>query len=146
MKNIKKALLISTLALSISSITLAQESSYTYGTVWEAHGIRVLPGQFENYMDHLAAGWKDVYEYAKKEGYVVDYHVLASNHARVGEPDLILVIEYKDYVKTAEYEAFQKKIDEMLSTNERKADKEYGERESMRETLSSYQYHELNLK
>ena len=50
--------------LSISTIALAQESSYTYGTVWEAHGIRVLPGQFENYMDHLAGSWKDVYEFA----------------------------------------------------------------------------------
>ncbi|QHJ11837.1 hypothetical protein FX988_02073 [Paraglaciecola mesophila] len=146
MKSIKKAFLIGTLALSISTIALAQESSYSFGTVWEAHGIRVLPGQFENYMDHLAGSWKDVYEFAKKEGHVVDYHVLASNHARVGEPDLILVIEYKDYVKTAEYEAFQKKIDEMLSTNERQADKEFGDRGSMRETLSSYQYHELNLK
>jgi hypothetical protein len=72
--------------------------------------------------------------------------VLATNNARKGEPDLMLVIEYKDYMKTAEYQAFQKKIDELLATHERKADKEYGERENMRETLSSMQFHELDLK
>tara|TARA_R110000772_G_scaffold99217_21_gene199113 strand:+ start:6639 stop:7136 length:498 start_codon:yes stop_codon:yes gene_type:complete len=146
MKNIKMALLTSILALSIATSTAAQESSYSYGTVWEAHGIHVLPGQFENYMDHLAGSWKQIYEYAKKEGHVLDYHVLATNNARKGEPDLMLVIEYKDYMKTAEYQAFQKKIDELLATNERKADKEYGERENMRETLSSMQFHELDLK
>ncbi|ABG39032.1 hypothetical protein Patl_0503 [Paraglaciecola sp. T6c] len=151
MNNIKMAvftrmLISSMLAFGISTTAIAQESSYSYGTVWEAHGIRILPGQFENYMDHLAGSWKDVYEFAKKEGHVVDYHVLANNHAREGEPDLILVVEYKDYIKTAEYEAFQKKVDEMMSTNERKADKEFGERETMRKTLSSSQYQELDLK
>lgn len=146
MNNIKMAFLTGMLALSISTATNAQESSYSYGTVWEAHGIRILPGQFENYMDHLSGSWKQVYDFAKKEGHVIDYHVLATNNARKGEADIMLVIEYKDYMKTAEYQDFQKKIDELLATNERKADKEFGERATMRETLSSMQFQELDLK
>jgi hypothetical protein len=67
------ALLAAALLATTSTLVLAKDSSYTYGTVWEAHGIKVKSGQFENYMDHLAAGWKQSYEMGKEEGYVVDY-------------------------------------------------------------------------
>ena len=125
---------------------MAQESSYKPGTVWNVSRIKVLDGQFENYMDHLAGQWKKVQEFGKAEGIVVDYHVLATNNARDGEPNLVLVIEYKDYAKTSEIEAFTKKVNAMLATSDRKADKEYGERTKMREPMCSVEYQELDLK
>ena len=45
---------------------MAQESSYTPGTVWEVGRIDVLPGQFENNLDYLATTWKKVQELGKK--------------------------------------------------------------------------------
>lgn len=146
MKILKSALIAAIFLATTSFSALAQESSYTYGTVWEASSIKVMPGQFENYMDHLAGAWKDAYEFGKKEGYVVDYHVLASTHPRQGEADLVLVVEFKDFTSTAQREAFWKKMQKEMSTNERKSDTEYGDREVMRESLSTAQYQELNLK
>jgi hypothetical protein len=125
---------------------MAQESSYTRGTVWEAGRIDVMPGQFENYMDWLAGQWKSIQELGKAEGIVVDYHVLATNNARAGEPDIILLIEYKDYQTTAQQEAFNKKVNAMLKADDRKLTAASGERTKMREQLGSTEYQELILK
>ncbi len=51
------------------------------------------------YVDYLSGDWKKLNELGKREGYVVSYHVLQVNNARVGEPDLILAIESKDWRK-----------------------------------------------
>ena len=138
------AALFSTVA--VASTAMAQESSYKPGTVWEASRIDVLPGQFENYMDYLAANWKKVQEFGKAQGVVVSYHVLATNNARAGEPDLVLVVQYKDYMTTAQQEAARKKVNEMLAQTDRSAATSSGERTKMRESMGSTEYQELILK
>ncbi len=125
---------------------IAQESSYKPGTVWEAGRIDVLPGQFENYMDWLATSWKKIQELGKAEGVVVEYHVLATNNPRAGEPDLILIVEYKDYLTTAQQEAMRKKVNALLAQDNRQASTASGERGKMREQLGSTEYQELILK
>lgn len=134
------------LAAALTAPAMAQESSYKPGTVWEVGRINVLPGQFENYMDWLAGQWKKVNELAKAEGILVEYHVLGSTHPRDGEPDVILILEYKDYQTTAQQEAFNKKVNAMLAQDDRKATAASGERGKMREQLGSVQYQELVLK
>ncbi len=134
------------LAVTTATSAMAQDSSYKPGTVWEANRIAVLPGQFENYMDWLSGQWKKIQELGKAEGIVVEYHVLAANNPRAGESDLILIIEYKDYMTTAQQEAFNKKVNAMLASDDRKQTVASGERENMREQLGSVQYQELVLK
>lgn len=133
-------------AATLATPAMAQESSYKPGTVWEAGRIDVLPGQFENYMDYLATTWKKIQEMGKAEGVVVEYHVLATNNPRAGEPDLILLVEYKDYLTTAQQEAMQKKVNAMLAQDNRKAATAAGERGKMREPMGSTEYQELVLK
>jgi hypothetical protein len=135
-----------TIATALAVPAMAQESSYKAGTVWDVSRIDVLPGQFENYMDYLATTWKKIQEMGKAEGVIVEYHVLATNNARQGEPDLILVIEYKDYQTTAQQEAMQKKVNALLAQDNRKAATASGERAKMREQLGSIEYQELILK
>lgn len=134
------------MAATLATPAVAQESSYKPGTVWEAGRIDVLPGQFENYMDWLATQWKKIQELGKAEGIVVDYHVLATNNPRAGEPDLILIVEYKDYLTTAQQEAFSKKVNAMMSQDNRAAAAAGAERSKMREQLGSTEYQELVLK
>lgn len=133
-------------ATTLAAPAMAQDSNYKPGTIWEAGRINVLPGQFENYMDWLAGQWKKVQELGKAEGIIVEYHVLATNNPRAGEPDLILIVEYKDYQTTAQQEAFNKKVNAMLSQTDRSATTASGERGKMREQLGSTQYQELILK
>ena len=134
------------MAATIATPAMAQESSYKPGTVWEASRIDVLPGQFENYMDYLATTWKKIQEMGKAEGVVVEYHVLQTNNARAGEPDLILIIEYKDYQTTAQQEAMQKKVNAALAQDNRSAAAAGGTRTKMRDLMGSTEYQELILK
>lgn len=136
------AMVAATLAVPV----MAQESNYKPGTVWEASRIDVLPGQFENYMDYLATTWKKNQELAKSEGIVLDYHVLAVNNPRQGEPDLVLIVEYKDYQTTAQQEAFRKKVNAMMAMDDRKQATANGERGKMRDLMGSTEYQEMILK
>ena len=106
---------VAMLAAVLAVPAVAQESSYKPGTVWVASRIDVLPGQSENYMDYLAKTWKKIQELGKAEGIVVEYHVLATMNARADEPDLILIVEYKDYLTTAQQEAMRKKVNALLA-------------------------------
>lgn len=134
------------LTAAFATPAIAQVSSYKPGTVWEASRIKVMPGQFENYMDYLAANWKKVQEFGKSQGAIVSYHVLATNNPRAGEPDLILIVEYKDYMTTAQQEAARKAVNAMLAQTDRSAVAASGERVKMRESLGSIEYQELILK
>lgn len=134
------------MTLPLTAPAAAQESSYKSGSVWEVSRIDVLPGQFENYMDYLAKNWKKVNDFGKAEGVVLSYHILATNNARADEPNLVLVVEYKDYMTTAQQEALSKKVNAMLAQTDRQADKASGERQAMRVQQGSVQYQELILK
>jgi hypothetical protein len=134
------------LAVTMAGPVAAQESSYKPGTVWQVSEIKVLPGQFENYMDYLATTWKKVQEAGKADGMVVSYHVLSLDNSRQNEPDLVLVIEYKDYLTTAQQEAMQKKVNALLAQDNRMAATASAGRAKMREPMGSQAYQELILK
>jgi hypothetical protein len=146
MKLLKSAAFAALFACATATSALAQDSSYTPGSVVVSAYIKTEPGQFENYMDWLNRDWKKRMEFMKKEGVLLAYHVLSVNNPRAGEPDLILVQEFKDYQTTAQSEAMDKKIRAMMAADSRKQDMESGERKSMRTLMGSMEMQELKLK
>ena len=147
MKFAKLVLAAATAALvSMGTPVAAEESSYTEGTVWNVADINVADGQFENYMDWLATQWKKMNELGKKEGYIMSYHVLQNTNPRNGEPNLFLVIEYKDFMSTAQRKDAQKKVEALLASDTRKEDTAFGERKTMRTVMGSTELQELKLK
>ena len=131
---------------TMSAPALAQSSSYTPGTVWQVSSIKVEPGQFENYMDWLSGNWRKQMEFGKQQGYVVSYHIFSVNNARSGEPDLMLAVEYKDYIPVAQQMEMQKKFEAMMASDVRKMEMASGERHKMRTEMGSIELQELKLK
>ena len=132
--------------LVLGTAASAQDSNYTPGTVWTLSNIKVEPGQFENYMDFLAKSWKKGNDLGVREGYIVSYHVFQVNNSRSGEPDLILAIESKDYLTTAQQLDVQKKYEAFMAQDAHKADASSGERKSMRKLDGGMELQELKLK
>jgi len=138
------AALLGTVAMAAPS--MAQEASYKPGSVWTAGRIHVLPGQFDNYMDWLATDWKRMREFGKKEGVELSYHVLQVNNPRKDEANLILLIETRDYMPVAQQDAFNKKLNAFLASDDRKQGAASAVRGAMRETWGSTEFQELVLK
>jgi hypothetical protein len=133
-----------TSAFSIPAI--AQDSSYTPTTVWQVSSIKVLPGQFEAYLDYLGGNWRKQMEFGKKEGVVVSYHIFSVNDARDGEPDLMLAIEYADYLTVAKQLEYQKKFEAMLKVDAHTRETQSGQRAPMRTQAGSMELQELKFK
>ena len=133
-------------AAAMVTPAMAQEVPTTNGSVWVASRIDTLPGQMPAYLDYLATTWKKQQEWGKAQGHILSYRVLRTNHARNGEPDLILLIEYKDYGSIAEREAIEKKFAAETGMGPRQGAAGNLEREKIRTLMGSTEYQELVLK
>lgn len=76
----------------------AQTAARTYdmGPVWEIGYVETKPGMFDDYMAYLNTTWRAIQEENKKKGDVLDYRILSIDSPRDGEPDVILMIQYKN--------------------------------------------------
>lgn len=142
----KMKFLFAACGLALAAPAMAQSSSYTMGTVWQVSSIKVVPGQFENYLDYLGGNWRKQLEFGKKQGYVVSYHVFSVNNPRESEPDLMLAVEYKDYLPVAQQVEYQKQYEAMMAADTHKIDAASGQRVTMRKEAGSVELQELKLK
>lgn len=131
------------LALLATAPALAQESSMKPGPLWTAARIAVEDGQMQNYMDYLTKDWMEVQEYAKSQGWLLEYHVLQSVNPRDGEPNIILITRYNDFPSAAETERRNKLINQRMGRNVRSAEAASGQRLKMRQLKGSVMYREL---
>jgi hypothetical protein len=91
---------------------------YSDGPVTDVQYIRVEYGRFETYIDWLRSTWKPTMEAAKKAGLVIDYKVLRATPKTPDQPNIYLLITYKNMAasvgdngdKSAEFEAVTEKV------------------------------------
>ncbi len=133
-------------ATALAAPAMAQELPVKNGSVWVASRIDTLPGQMPAYLDYLATEWKKQNEFLKAEGVLLSYRVMRTNHARNGEPDLILLLEYKDNYSIAQQEAMTKKLEAAMRRDARQGAAGNLEREKIRSLMGSTEYQELILK
>jgi len=141
------ALAVTALSMSAISSALADDSkAYTEGTVLEVTSIRTKPGMFDAYMKWLDTIGKQLRDDEKKAGLILDYAVYAAQPRSPHDPDIYLVITYKNMAAldglSDRVEPLQRKI---WATREAGA-KAAADRESMREILGTEQMRRLDLK
>jgi len=110
-----------------------KERNYEYGSVWDITYIKTKPGHFDDLVnDHLANVYKKYLDAYIKDGKVLSYKILDIAWARDDEPNLILMVEYKDWATfdtPVEYwEGVSKKVQGSLD----KAKQTYIDREEIR--------------
>ena len=123
---------------------------YTDGPVTDVQYIRVDYGHFETYIDWLNSTWKPTMEAAKKAGLIVDYKVLRATPKTPDEPNIYLLITYKNMAasvgdngdKSAAFEAVTEKVIGSLEFQNKKR----VERGEYRKVLGSEVVREIILK
>jgi hypothetical protein len=125
------ALAFASAAMLASSVAaLAEDArSYDNGPVWDVEAILTKPGHFDDYMKFVATTWRSEQEAAKAKGMVLDYKVLTVTDPRENEPDLYLMVEYKNMaafdVPLDQQDAVTKKIfGSMAAANKTGIDRE----------------------
>ena len=95
---LRAAALAAGLTLGASGAAQAQtaERVYDNGPVWVISYIETKTGMFDDYMAYLSTKWRETNEADKKAGYVLDYKVLSVESPRDHEPDVILMVQYKN--------------------------------------------------
>jgi len=76
---------------------LADDHAYTEGAVVNVSSIRTVDGKFDDYMKWVDTTWKTEREAAKKAGYLVSYQVITVEPRGPDDPDLYLVLTYRNW-------------------------------------------------
>jgi hypothetical protein len=76
---------------------VADDHAYTEGPVVNIARIRTVDGRFDDYLKWVATVWKQEQEIAKKAGDVLSYQVLSVEPRTLEDPDLLLIVTYKNW-------------------------------------------------
>ena len=147
--SLKRTLVYSAALLALaftSAAALADDHPYSEGPVVNVSRIRTADGHFEDYMKFISTTWRQEQELAKKAGDVLSYEVLAVEPRAPDDPDLILVVYFKNWAaldgSIAKGDAIAKAVSGSVSA----ADKGVADRASIRRVLGSSTMQVLKLK
>src|SRR4029079_5190682 len=132
--------------LAVTSVAaLADDHSYTEGSVVHVPAIRTEYGKFDDYMKYLDTTWKAEQEAAKKAGDIISYRVVTVEARGENDPDIYLVINYKNWAAfdgaTAKGDAIAKQVEGTLAASNQGA----VDRAKIRRVLGSWTVQDLKL-
>jgi L-rhamnose mutarotase len=133
-------------AASLANVAAAADRPYTEGPVSTVNSIRTEPGMFETYMKWLSTTYKPMMEENKKAGIILDYHVYQAQPRSPEDPNLYLVVTYKDM---AALDGLADKTDATLQKfigSQEVRDQKAVERSKMRTQIGTEMIRELVLK
>ena len=131
----------------ISVPVLADETRpYTEGQVIEVTSVRTKPGMFDEYMKFLAGPYRQEQEEMKKMGLTVGYDIYAGTPRTPNDPDLYLVITYKNMAAFDGLMDKSEAIDKKVFGSLKQAEQGMVSREAIRTILGSEIMRELKLK
>jgi hypothetical protein len=105
----------------MSATSLADNRAYSQGSVVTVYSVRTVDGRFDDFMNWVDSRWKTVQEAAKKAGNILNYQVLRVEPRRPDDPDLLLVVTYKNWAAlddaVAKQDALIKKFEGSLAAS-----------------------------
>lgn len=129
-----------------SASVLADDRPYTEGPVVNVSGIRTEYGRFDDYMKFLDTTWKKGEEAAMKAGLILKYEVLTVEPRGPDDPDIYLVVTYKNWAALDGLGAKSDAIANQIYGSVTNANKSASERGKMRRQVGSSTMQILNLK
>lgn len=132
------------LGLTAAAQAQTAERVYDNGSVWLVTYVETKSGMFDDYMVYLSTKWRDLNELDKRSGRILSYKVLSVDQPRDHEPNVILLIEFKNMA------TFDRPLAEMEATAAQafgtvvKSNQATASRDTMRTMRGSLTAHELH--
>lgn len=132
--------------LTLAGAAGAADRPYTEGTVSAVSSIRTVDGRSDDYMAWLAGPWKKFNDEAKAAGLIVDYAVYSVAPRGPDDPDLYLVVTYKNMAALDDLDARSDAMAEKIFGAQQAANADTVARGKIRTVLGSELIRELKLK
>lgn len=146
MKQVFGVLLLLFFALA-STVSAEEERNYTEGPVSAVTSVKIMDGQYENYIAYLAKTYKPLLEAQKEAGIILGYAIFDATARSPDDADLYLVVTYPNMASMdglqAKTEPLQAKFTGM---NRSQAAAASGERTKMRTIMGTELIREVKLK
>ena len=135
--------------LAFLAISTAQADDRVYndgGSVWTVGFIETKAGHFDDYIADLNRVWRRYLDEQMKDGDVLSYKLIPISFPRDGEPDLMLMVEYRHWAAFDRGNDYFDKIAEKLQGSIEKARKSNVDREALRELRGGFVGQEITFK
>ena len=119
------------------------ERVYDNGPVWTISQIETKPGMFNDYMKYVSTNYRQTMEAGMKSGRVLAWKVLQVDSPRDHEPDVILMVEFKNMAAFDVSLSEQEAITSTVFGSVVKSNQAYANRESLRTLRGSTTAREL---
>jgi hypothetical protein len=133
--------------VAMGGVATAADRPYSEGPVSVVSSIRTEPGMFDAYMNWLQTSWKMNLEAQKAAGIILGYAVYGARPRSSDEPDLYLVVTYKNM---AAFDGLEDRVDPVMekamNANQQQLNPAAVERGKMRTVLGTEMIRELVLK
>jgi hypothetical protein len=129
-----------------SGAAVADDHPFTEGPVVNVAAIRTEYGKFDEYMKFLDTTWKATQEAAKKAGYITSYKVITVEPRGENDPDIYLVVYYKNWAALDGATAKGDAIATAVSGSVAAANQGAVDRGKMRRVMGSFTGQVLDLK
>jgi hypothetical protein len=130
----------------VPAVALAQETRpYSFGPVTAVTYVKVKPGHFDEYMQHLGGAYRKQMEAFQKAGLIMSYKVYSTTPRTPADADVILTVTYPNMAaldKNSEFDAISQQVAGSLTSQ----NKGYGDRGAIREVLGGILTQEMILK
>jgi hypothetical protein len=137
------------LALAAMAMSTAQAADRVYtdgGSVWTVSFVETKPGQFDNYIADLNQVWRRYLDEQKKDGDVLSYKIIPIAFPRDGEPNLMLMVEFKNWAAFDKGNAYFDKIAAKLQGSVDQATQSNIDREKLRKLRGGFAGQEIKFK
>lgn len=110
----------------------SDERVYERGSIWTISYVATKPGHFDDYLIDLSKVWKKFLDAQIKDGLILSYKMFSIASVRDNEPNLILMVEFKNWATFDTPDKYYDKLTEKIMGSLEKADQSNIDRGELR--------------
>jgi len=136
-------------ALAVLTLSAARADDRVYTdlhSVWSVSFIETHAGHFDDYIANLNNIWRRYLDEQKKDGDVLSYKMIPIAFPRDGEPNLMLMVEFKNWAAFDRGNDYFDKLAKKLQGGVDEATQSNVDREEIRELRGGFAGREIKFK